>query len=216
MTPPTHARTRIKICGITNHEDAQAAVDHGADAIGFIFVEDTPRYIDPQEAAAIMFELPPMVSAVGVVQVTDIDEFCTIEQICPAHTFQLHGKEPLELVKQCGPGVIKAFKYEEVTIQSQLNRWEKVEEIDALLLDGSDGGQGQSFDWTKLAPLIKDYPKKIIIAGGLDASNVGEVIQTLRPYAIDVSTGVESEPGIKDHTKIAALCAAVRAADASN
>jgi len=209
-----NSRTRIKICGITNHDDAQAAINYGADAVGFIFVKDTPRYIDPQDAAAIMFELPPMTSAIGVVQVDDIDQFCEIEQACPCHTFQLHGKEPVDLVKQCGPGVIKAFKYEEVTVKSQLDRWAKVAEIDALLIDGSEGGQGQSFDWTKLAPLLEDYNKDIIIAGGLDASNVGDVIKACRPYAVDISTGVESEPGIKDHAKIKALCAAVRAADA--
>ncbi len=213
MTPPTHARTRIKICGITNHDDAQAAVDAGADAIGFIFVPDTPRYIDPADAAAIMFELPPMVSAIGVVQVENIDQFCEIEQTCPAHTFQLHGKEPIDLVCQCGPGVIKAFKYEEVTIKSQLDRWAKVMEVDAILIDGSDGGQGHTFDWTALAPLIKDYPKKIILAGGLHADNITEAIQTIRPYAVDISSGVESSPGIKDHDKIAKLCAAVHAAD---
>lgn len=208
-----NSRTRIKICGITNHDDAQAAVNNGADAVGFIFVKDTPRYISPDDAAAIMFELPPMTSAIGVVQVDSIEQFCQIEQACPCHTFQLHGKEPVDLVKQCGPGVIKAFKYEEVTIKSQLDRWAKVAEIDALLIDGSEGGQGQPFDWTKLAPFLDGYNKDIIIAGGLDASNVGEVIKACRPYAVDISTGVESEPGIKDHQKIADLCAAVRAAD---
>lgn len=212
----THHRTRIKICGITNHDDAQAAVDNGADALGFIFVKDSPRYIDPEEAAPIMFELPPMVSSVGVVQDLDLDTFCQVEQQCPAHSFQLHGKEPVPLVVQCGPGVIKAFKYEEVTIKSQLDRWAKIEEVDALLIDGSEGGQGKSFDWPKLAPMLENYPKKIIIAGGLDASNVAQVIKTLRPYAVDISTGVESSPGIKDHTKIAELCAAVHAADSNN
>jgi len=209
-----HQRTRIKICGITNHDDAQAAINNGADAIGFIFVKDTPRYIAPDTAADIMFNLPPMTSAIGVVQVESIDQFCEIEQKCPCHTFQLHGKEPVELVQQCGPGVIKAFKYEEVTIKSQLDRWAKVDAIDALLIDGSEGGQGQPFDWTKLAPFLENYNKDIIIAGGLDASNVGQVIKACRPYAVDISTGVESKPGIKDHQKIEALCNAVRLADA--
>ncbi len=209
----THHRTRIKICGITNIDDAQAAVDNGADALGFIFVKDTPRYIDPDDAAAIMFNLPPMVSAIGVTRDLTLDEFCDLEQTCPAHSFQLHGKEPVSLVQQCGPGVIKAFKYEQVTIQSQLDRWSKVAEVDALLIDGSDGGEGKAFDWSQLAPLIENYPKRIIIAGGLDESNVTEVIKTLKPYAVDISSGVEAEPGIKDHAKIAKLCAAVHAAD---
>jgi len=210
---PTHQRTRIKVCGITSAEAAQAAVDAGADAIGFIFVEDSPRYIDPQDAAAIMFNLPPFVSAVGVVQDLDVDQFCALEYLCPAQTMQLHGKEPVDVVRQCGPGVIKAFKFEDATIDSQLDRWSKVEELDALLIDGSAGGTGESFDWSKLAPKVKDYPKKIIIAGGLDATNVSEVIKTLRPFAVDVSTGVEDAPGIKNTQKIANFCAAVRAAD---
>ena len=211
---PIHTRTRIKVCGITTNDAARAAVDAGADAIGFIFVKDTPRYIDPQEAAAIMYSLPPFVSAVGVVQDLSVDDFCALEYACPAHTMQLHGKEPVDVVQSCGPGVIKAFKYEDATINSQLTRWAKVEEVDALLIDGSAGGTGESFDWSKLAPHIEDYPKKIIIAGGLDANNVSEVISTLHPYAVDVSTGVEDAPGIKNPQKIATFCAAVRAADA--
>lgn len=207
-------RTRIKVCGITTHDAAIAAVDAGADAIGFIFVKDTPRYIDPKDAAAIMFSLPPFVSTVGVVQDLDVDQFCALEYECPAHTMQLHGREPVDVVQACGPGVIKAFKYEDATINSQLTRWAKVDELDAILIDGSTGGTGESFDWSSLAPHIKDYPKKIIIAGGLDASNVGEVIKTLRPYAVDVSTGVEDAPGVKNPQKITELCAAVRTADA--
>lgn len=208
-------RTRIKVCGITTPDAAHAAIDNGADAVGFIFVKDTPRYIAPVDAAKIMFSLPPFISAVGVVQDLDVDQFCALEYECPTHMAQLHGREPVDVVAACGPGIIKAFKYEDATIQSQLTRWAKVEELDAILIDGSTGGTGESFNWSNLAPLIKDYPKKIIIAGGLGASNVGEVIKTLRPYAVDVSTGVEDAPGIKNPTKIADFCAAVRAADAN-
>lgn len=210
----THHRTRIKVCGITSPEAAMAAVDCGADAIGFIFVEGTPRYIDPDEAAAIMYNLPPFVSTVGVVQDLDVDQFCELEYKCPAHTMQLHGREPVDVVKQCGPGVVKAFKYEEATIDSQLTRWAKVDEVDALLIDGSDGGAGTAFDWSALAPRLDGYAKPVIIAGGLDETNIREVITTLRPYAVDVSSGVEDAPGVKNPEKIAAFCAAVRSADA--
>lgn len=209
----TH-RTRIKVCGITSIEAALAAVDAGADAIGFVFVEGTPRFIDPEEAAAIMYALPPFVSTVGVVRDLDVDQFCELEYKCPAHTMQLHGKEPVDVVRQCGPGVIKAFKYEDATINSQLTRWAKVEEADALLIDGSDGGEGTAFDWSRLKAHLDGYTKPIIIAGGIDEGNAAEVIQTLRPYAIDVSSGVEDEPGVKNPDKIARFCAAVRAADA--
>ncbi|MHA7813606.1 MAG: phosphoribosylanthranilate isomerase [Phycisphaerales bacterium] len=206
-------RTRVKVCGITSIEAAMAAVDAGADAIGFVFVEGTPRYIDPDRAVEIMYGLPPFVSTVGVVRDLDVDQFCELEYKCPAHTMQLHGREPVDVVKQCGPGVVKAFKYEDATINSQLTRWAKVDEVDALLIDGSDGGEGTAFDWTKLAPHLDGYNKEIIIAGGIDEHNVAEVIGALRPYAVDVSSGVEDEPGVKNPEKIARLCAAVRAAD---
>ncbi len=209
----TH-RTRIKVCGITSVGAATAAVDAGADAIGFVFVEGTPRYIDPEEAVAIMYSLPPFVSTVGVVRDLDVDQFCELEYRCPAHTMQLHGKEPVDVVQQCGPGVVKAFRYEDATINSQLTRWAKVDEVDALLIDGSDGGEGTAFDWSRLAPHLEGYNKRIIIAGGIDEHNVAEVIETLRPYAVDVSSGVEDEPGVKNPEKIARLCAAVRGADA--
>ncbi len=208
----TH-RTRVKVCGITSYDDAMYAVDAGADAIGFIFVENTPRFIEPEKAAGIMFSLPPFVSTVGVVRDLDVDAFCDLEQMCPAHSMQLHGKEPVDVVKQCGPGVIKAFKYEDATINSQLTRWGKVDEVDALLIDGSDGGEGTSFDWANLESHIEGFSKPIIIAGGIDADNVMQVIQTLRPYGVDVSSGVEDEPGKKNAEQIAKLCAAVRAAD---
>ena len=208
-------RTRIKVCGITNPDAAVAAVDAGADAVGFVFVEGTPRYIDPEQAAGIMFGLPPFVSAVGVVRDLDVDAFCSLEYKCPTHTMQLHGKEPVDVVQQCGPGVIKAFKYEDATIESQLKRWGKVDELDAILIDGSDGGEGTAFDWAKLKGHLEGFTKPVIIAGGIDETNVGEVISTLRPYGVDVSTGVEDAPGIKNPEKIARFCAAVRAADAS-
>ncbi len=208
-----NTRTRIKVCGITSSEAASAAVESGADAIGFVFVPGTPRFIEPEDAADIMFALPPMVNAVGVIQDLDVDGFCEIEQRCPAQLMQLHGKESVETIRACGPGVIKAFKFDAATIGSQLHRWGEVEEVDAVLIDGSTGGTGETFDWNLLVPHLEGFEKPIILAGGLHADNIAEAIQTIRPYAVDVSSGVESAPGVKDTVKIEAFCAAVRSAD---
>jgi len=214
MSTEIRPRTRIKVCGITNPDDAAVAVECGADAIGFIFVVGTPRYIDPDEAAAIMHALPPFVTAVGVIRDLDVDGFCEIEQRCPCPLMQLHGKETEKTVAMCGPGVVKAFKYDGATIASQLSRWARVDEVDALLVDGGEGGTGEAFDWDALASHLKDYDDKpVIVAGGLDPENVGVAIRALRPYAVDVSSGVEAEPGRKDHAKVAAFIDAVRRAD---
>ncbi len=210
----SHARTRVKVCGITNPDDAAAAVAGGADAIGFVFVEGTPRYIEPEEAASIMHALPPFVSAVGVVRDLDVDGFCEIEQRCPCPLMQLHGKETEKTVAMCGPGVMKAFRYDDATIRTQLDRWSNVDEVDALLIDGSDGGEGRAFDWDALGVLTDGYDAKpIVVAGGLGPENVGDAIRRLRPYAVDVSSGVEAEPGRKDHARLAAFMDAVRRAD---
>lgn len=209
-----NGRTRVKVCGITNFDDAAAAIELGADAIGFVFVPDTPRFIDPDEAAEILDALPPFVSAVGVVRDLDVDTFCEIEQRCPCHMMQLHGRENEKTVSACGPSVIKAFRYDPATVRSQLDRWARVDEVDAVLVDGSDGGAGEAFDWFDLAEqLPEDYDKLVIIAGGLTPANVGQAIRAVRPYAVDVSSGVEAEPGVKDHDRLAAFMQAVREAD---
>ena len=210
-------RTRVKVCGITSFEDAAMAIELGSDAIGFVFVEDTPRHIEPDDAAEILDALPPFVSAVGVVRDLDVDTFCEIEHRCPCHMMQLHGKENEKTVAACGPSVIKAFRYDPATIRTQLDRWAKVDEVDAVLIDGSDGGAGTAFDWFELAEVIpEDYEKLVIVAGGLHAGNVAEAVRAVRPYAVDVSTGVEAEPGVKDYDKLAAFMQAVRAADATD
>jgi phosphoribosylanthranilate isomerase len=209
------ARTRIKVCGITTPDDAAMAIDAGADAIGFVFVEDSPRYIDPDDAAAILDALPPFVTGVGVTRDLSVDDFSELEFRCPCPVMQLHGKENEKTVTACGP-CIKAFKYDPATIRSQLDRWEKVEAVDALLIDGSDGGQGETLDWHALADhLGDDYDKLIILAGGLHPNNVAEAIRAVRPWAVDVSSGVESAPGAKDPDKLAAFVRSVREADAS-
>lgn len=207
------SRTRIKICGIRDDQALFAACDAGADAVGFMFVEASPRYIAPEAAADLMSLLPPFVAAVGVLANPSVDEFADIEEICPTPYTQLHGQEDGRLVRACGPDVIKALRYDPATIEASIKGWEQVDEVGAILVDGSAGGEGVAFDWPALAGIIEHCTKPIIIAGGLTPANVGAAIRACRPYGVDVSSGVEKSKGVKDPALIEAFCEAVREAD---
>jgi phosphoribosylanthranilate isomerase len=207
-------RTRIKICGIRDADAARAAFECGADAIGFMFVMSSARYVEPDEAWEIVGTLPPFASTVGVFANPTIDIFCDIEEACPTTLAQFHGQEEIPIVRQCGPGLIKGIRYDEATIAAELDKWDGIDEVDAILIDGSVGGLGESFEWGKLAPRLPEVRKPILLAGGLTPENVGEAIRVVRPYAVDVSSGVERERGVKDSGLISAFCDAVRRADA--
>lgn len=225
----THPRTRIKICGIKDAQAATVAANCGADAIGFMFASFSPRFVEPETAAEIMLALPPFVATVGVFVNPDLDQFCDIEEVCPTTYTQLHGNESEVDVQRFGPA-IKAIRYQPDTIAADLARWGDNDHVDAILIDGSAGGEGVAFDWRGLRTQLaaagfgENGParegggngggKKIIIAGGLTPENVGEVIRTLRPYGVDISSGVEKSKGEKDPRLIAAFCAAVQRADA--
>jgi phosphoribosylanthranilate isomerase len=205
--------TRIKICGIRDEEALFAAADAGTDAVGFVFAPKSVRYIEPEEAWELVGMLPPFVASVGLFVNADLDTFTEIEESCPTSLTQLHGDEPEDLVRQCGPGVIKAVRFDPATIARELQRWDHIDEIDAILVDGSAGGQGTSFDWGALAKVKDNTSKPIILAGGLTPDNVGGAIRTVRPFAVDVSSGVETAPGVKDRALIERFCEAVRRAD---
>lgn len=207
------ARTRIKICGIRDEESAFAAADAGADAIGLVFYRQSPRFVEPEEAWQLVGMLPPFMSSVGLFVNADLERFMFTEEQCPTDMSQLHGQEPEDVVRQCGPNVIKAVRFDPATIDAELSKWDRVDEVDAILVDGSAGGQGTSFDWTKLAAARERLNKPLILAGGLNPENVGEAIRIVRPFAVDVSSGVESAPGVKDLELIDAFCRAVRRAD---
>jgi len=207
-------RTRIKICGLRDEAVVEAAVVGGADAVGFVLVESSPRCIEPEDAGALLMVLPPMVMAVGVVVNLSVDEFCELEQHFPAHLMQLHGSESPKTVAACGPGIIKGIRFSPETIEADLARWDAIDEVDAILVDGSAGGEGTAFDWGRLGEHLESVSKPIILAGGLTPDNVGQAIAQVQPYAVDVSSGVESQPGVKDLGAIAAFCQAVRQADA--
>lgn len=207
-------RTRIKVCGITSHEAADAAAEAGADAIGLVFVKDSPRWIEPAFADEIAAQLPAFVSTVGVYRDEPLRTFLEIVEDCPTRWVQLHGNEDEQLARNCGC-VIKGIRFEAETIEAELLRWSGVDEVDAILVDGSSGGEGVAFEWARLAEPLAMAEKPVILAGGLTPDNVGEAIRACRPFAVDVSSGVEASPGVKDPAKIRAFCRAVREADAT-
>lgn len=209
---PSH-RTRIKICGVTTPDAARAAADSGADAIGLVFVPGSPRVIDPAKAWEIVRTLPPFLASVGLFRNATVDQYIETERQCPTDFGQLHGDEPEEVVQQCGPRVIKAIRFDAATIEQDLARWSAIDEVDAVMVDGGAGGEGVALDWEALARNAHACAKPLILAGGLTPENVGEAVWIVRPFAVDVSSGVEREPGVKDLGKIEAFCAAVRAAD---
>lgn len=207
-------RTRIKICGICTVDDAHAAVDAGADAIGVMFAPRSPRYIgDFSLARAIVDVLPERVTAVGVFQLTSSDDPHLQHWLATGHAVQLHGDEDEALLNSAIPPghcVLRGFRFE----PEQVLRWQACETVDALLVDGPRGGGGEGFDHAQLAALMPRLTKPVILAGGLSAENVSGAIAAVTPYAVDVSSGVESSPGVKDAVKIKAFCDAVREADA--
>jgi len=205
-------RTRIKICGIRNADAAMWAIDAGADAIGFIFVRSSVRHIEPEQAAEIMGQLPPMVTTVGVFVNASVDTFCDIEEVCPTNYAQLQGSEDEATVRACAPA-IRGFRYDPATISADLARWSALDEVEAILVDGSAGGDGTTLDWNGLAKAAEHIEKPLILAGGLTPENVGDAIRAVRPFAVDVSSGVERERGVKDPELIERFCDAVKEAD---
>ncbi|QOJ00563.1 MAG: phosphoribosylanthranilate isomerase [Phycisphaeraceae bacterium] len=205
-------RTRVKICGVKDTDAAVAAAEAGADAVGFVFVRSSARYVEPDEAAEIMMSLPPMVSTVGVFMNASAEAYADIEEACPTTHAQLHGSEDEGLVSQCGPAV-KAVRFMPESIAGELARWGACEDVEAILIDSPTPGEGVPFRWEDLVPHVAGLEKPWILAGGLTPGNVGEAVRVLRPYAVDVSSGVERARGEKDTGLIEAFCEAVRRAD---
>lgn len=213
-------RTRVKMCGTTNRYDAEEAVKAGVDALGFIFVEASPRCISPENAREIIAELPPFVDCVGVFVDRDPKEVEEIIAYCGLSYAQLHGSEDPKycerLARHTAPcKVIKAFR---VGVETQADLVVPYSEVaQGVLLDtyskGIAGGTGQTFDWRIVERLRLKLP--LILAGGIFPENVGEAIRQVRPFAIDINSGVERVPGVKDIDKLHALMEQVRLADQS-
>lgn len=203
---------RVKVCGITNSKDAQAAVRYGADALGFIFVRKSPRYIEPAEAAKIIATLPPFITTVGVFVDSPLEEVQNIIQETKLSVAQLHGDETTEFCSSIGHPAIKAIRLRDSSDIDLLARYRSVTR--AVLLDAyspvAHGGTGQVCDWSLAQRAVADG-YCVVLAGGLTPENVAEAITCVRPYAVDVSSGVEASPGVKDHNKLKAFIQIVKA-----
>jgi phosphoribosylanthranilate isomerase len=203
---------RVKICGITRLEDAQLACDLGADAIGFIFYEKSPRAITLENAAAIAAQLPDYMARVGVFVNTPPAEIFRYIEAVKLQAVQLHGDYSLTAIEQFDPDQVIAVARVGETFRCQdLERFQG--RVAAILLDtqkrGLYGGTGETFDWSA-AIEAKAY-SRVILAGGLNPDNVCQAVETVRPYAIDVSSGVEATPGKKDHQKLRQLFQRIQA-----
>ena len=205
--------TRIKICGITNIEDATAAVEYGADAIGFVFAT-SPRQVSTDAVKTISSALPPFIVRVGVF-VDETPCVLAIAKACGLDVVQLHGGQSDEFTLSLTPHmrVIRALRVKDEQSVTDLSGYRTA---DAYLLDRYQrdklGGTGAPFDW-RLALIAKRHGIPIIMAGGLTPENVAEAVLMVKPYGVDVSTGVESSPGKKDHVKMKEFIDNVRTVD---
>lgn len=205
-------RTRVKICGITRREDIETCVEYGVDALGFVFVESSPRCVSPETAAELIVNVPPFIQTVGLFMAQSREFVSSVLHTVPLNLLQFHGNESPAECEMHNMDYIKAIPMgggvEPTEYASQYPRSK------GFLLDsnafGESGGSGGIFDWSRIPD---NLGKPLILAGGLNAENVASAITQVRPYAVDVSSGVEAAKGIKDRDKIAAFMKGVKQGD---
>ncbi len=217
-------RTRIKICGLTRPEDVRAAVACGADALGFVFYPKSPRYVTAAQAGALMAAMPPFVSSVALFVNATVEQVQGVAAVAPFAQLQFHGDETAAQCAALAGAVnrpfMRVFRVKPDTSAADLLEYEHQYRsasrlFSGLLLDtfvDAYGGAGKAFDWS-LIP--KELAPRVVLSGGLSVQNATDAVDTVRPYAVDISSGVEQDKGIKDARKIAAFIGAVRAADAT-
>ena len=217
-------RTRIKICGLTTVEAALASAAAGADAVGLMFVEASPRVVTIQQATQIVSALPAFVEPIGLFVNRPVEQVLDTAGQLGLRCVQLHGSEtPEDVAQLTGLRVIKALGFEDANqARKAMNNWrDPPPQLAGLMFDAKPpadaaipGGLGQTFDWQALTELLSDpafeHLPPVILAGGLTPGNVAEAIRVVKPYAVDVSSGVESQRGVKDIGLIARFCQAVQ------
>ena len=192
---------RVKVCGITNSEDALCAVRLGAMALGFVFYDKSPRFISPEDAGEIISQIPPFVTKVGVFVNAEADYLRWARDVAGFDIYQFHGDETPEFCAAFGKNYIKAIRVKDAESLSAVDLYD----TDAFLFDtyspDAYGGTGENFSWDVLSGR-KLEGKFVILSGGLNSDNVRDAIRAVNPYAVDVSSGVENSPGVKDHLKL--------------
>jgi len=222
--------TRVKICGITNLDDARLCVDAGADALGFIFVENTPRFVTPELVAPIVRRLPPFVTPVGVFWDHPTGHIKAVAEACGLRALQFHGDEKPEDLEGFNLPVIKAIKLgpvgkidgmPEYRARELLDAFRYVRVASAILLDSaarwSEGEAREPVEWSLAAAIVRQRQSgvvqpPVILSAGLTSETVGRAIAVVKPYGVDVNSGVEASPGRKDPDKVRRFIAAARAA----
>jgi len=196
-------QVKVKVCGMTSLKDALNAVEGGADAVGFIFYKKSLRSVTMKTVREIVLELPPFVDTVGVFVDETAEQINKIADYCNLDIIQLHGNESPTFCKKIRRKVIKAFRIKDMQSVKKISNFQ----VSGFLLDtfseNLHGGTGKVFDWNLALPAKKFGP--VIMAGGLTPNNVQQAVRQIRPYGVDVCSGVESEPGIKDHKKVRAF-----------
>lgn len=215
-------RTRIKICGLTRLEDVEAAAGAGADALGFVFYRKSPRYVTPEAARALMAAVPPFITKVGLFVNAPEEEVVETAFSAGLSLLQFHGDETVEACAAMAEAArlpfMRAFRVGADTLPQDLVQYEKQyraasPRFSGLLLDSRSeayGGTGKVFNWSLVS---KEIAHRVVLSGGLNAQNVAGAIRLVRPYAVDVSSGVESSRGVKDAGLIRAFVHAANAAD---
>lgn len=209
ITPAKKNQTWIKICGIRSVQLAETAVQAGADAVGVVFAEKSPRLIDKNLARQIVNSLPETVTPVGLFQNPEWEDISEARG-WNLPWIQLHGDEDEAFISRIeNHHIIKGFRFE----PDEVRRWNEFPGVDVLLIDGTAGGGGEPFPHEQLAEMMSEIDTPVVLAGGLTPHNVAEAIRIVKPFGVDVSSGVESSRGVKDAGLIREFCAAVRQED---
>ncbi|MCP4834239.1 MAG: phosphoribosylanthranilate isomerase [Phycisphaera sp.] len=204
--PRTHGTPFVKICGVKTEDDLEACVSCGVDAVGLVMVPGSPRNLEVHEALGLLAGMPAELEPIGLF----VDPDMELLEVWPGSWIQLHGEETPEQVStfaaETGQRIIKAIPFDPEACRF----WDEHPAVSVLLVDGPRGGSGEPFDHARLAEVLPELETPVVIAGGLGPENVATVVRDLGPFGVDVSSGVESSRGVKDHDRIRAFVAAAR------